>query len=282
MTPHRFNGVGPEDWLDPPPNRSRFGQWQPSVARLSPHCNHGPIDTRRMTRVLVVEDDPDISAVVDFNLRKEGFETVVTDSGAKALRLLRELRPELMILDLMLPDIMGLDVCREVRRDSAISATAILMLTAKGQEEDRLIGLESGADDYLVKPFSMRELILRARAVLRRSDEVGTPVGTSVEGAGIVLDETAHRVFVHGKETPLTNTEYKLLLVFLRKPGRVLSRKQLLDQVWNMAGNVVTRTVDTHVKRLREKLGAAGDHIETVRSVGYRFVRPEGAAENLT
>jgi two-component system, OmpR family, phosphate regulon response regulator PhoB len=228
-----------------------------------------------MSRVLVVEDDADIRAVVDFNLRKEGFATTVTDRGAKALSLMREVHPDLMILDLMLPDIPGLDVCREVRSDASIRNIPILMVTAKGQESDRLAGLESGADDYLVKPFSVRELILRARAVLRRADETGATTASTIEGAGIVVDETAHRVFVHGSETALTHTEYKLLLMFMRRPGRVFSRKQLLDQVWNMPGNVVTRTVDTHVKRLREKLGESGAHIETVRSIGYRFVPPE-------
>ncbi len=227
-----------------------------------------------MVRVLIVEDDPDISAVLDFNLQREGFETRVTDSGARALRLMHESPADLMILDLMLPDIPGLDVCRQVRSQASTQQVPILMVTAKGQESDRLAGLETGADDYIVKPFSVRELILRAKAVLRRSENGGAAVAARIESGPIVIDEAAHRVFVAGEETLLTHTEYKLLLLFVRRPGRVFSRRQLLDQVWNMPGNVVTRTVDTHVKRLREKLGQAGALIETVRTVGYRFMLP--------
>jgi two-component system phosphate regulon response regulator PhoB len=225
-----------------------------------------------MSRVLVVEDDPDISAVLDFNLRKEGFETHLASQGAAALRFLTEREADLVILDLMLPDIPGMDVCREIRANAATRDLPIVMVTAKDQESDKLLGLECGADDYVVKPFSVRELLLRAKAVLRRSKG---PTKTSVprlESGTIVVDQGAHRVFVCGEEVSLTHTEHKLLVMFLKRPGRVFSREQLLDQVWNMSGNVVTRTVDTHVKRLREKLGEAGDAIETVRSVGYRFV----------
>ena len=149
------------------------------------------------------------------------------------------------------------------------------MLTACGQESDRLNGLVSEADDYMVKPFSMRELVLRIQAVLRRSKKSLEGLTQRLEGAGVLVDEAAHRVYVSGVETSLTNTEYKLLVLFLRRPGRVFSRQQLLDQVWNMPGGLVTRTVDTHVKRLREKLGVTGSVIETVRSVGYRFKEAE-------
>lgn len=233
-----------------------------------------------MSQVLIVEDDADISAVIDFNLRKEGFETLVSESGARALRLMREARPDLIILDLMLPDIPGLDVCRQVRQDNELRSTPILMLTAKGEEADRLAGLAEGADDYMVKPFSVRELILRTQAVLRRTEPVApSPPSRQFEGGPILVDEEAHRVYVEGQETTLTHTEYRLLVLFLRRPDRVFSRRQLLDQVWNMPGNVVTRTVDTHVKRLREKLGAAGDCIETVRGVGYRFVQLPSAPQ---
>jgi two-component system phosphate regulon response regulator PhoB len=226
-----------------------------------------------MQRVLIVEDDADLSTVVEFNLRREGFTTAVADTGSRALRLARQMRPDLIILDLMLPDLQGVDVCREVRQDAAISSTPIIIVTARGQESDRLMGLEAGADDYLVKPFVVRELVLRARAVLRRAD-----VGVNAHSTGsIVVDESSHRVYVDGKETPLTNTEYKLLLLFLQRPGKVLTRELLLSHVWNMPGTIVTRTVDTHVKRLREKLGDSGRSIETVRSVGYRFVVEDGA-----
>ncbi len=225
-----------------------------------------------MPRVLIVEDDPDIGAVLDYNLQKEGFETRLTDSGARALRLMRESPADLMVLDLMLPDVHGLDVCRELRNHSATQGVAILMLTAKGQENDRLMGLEAGADDYIVKPFSIRELVLRAKAVLRRSEGANADAAARIESGPIVVDEAAHRVFVNGQETPLTNTEYKLLVLFMKRPGRVFTRRQLLDQVWNMPGDIVTRTVDTHVKRLREKLGEAGSAVETVRTVGYRYM----------
>jgi two-component system phosphate regulon response regulator PhoB len=225
-----------------------------------------------MNRVLIVEDDPDISSVVEFNLRKEGFDTEVTAQGSSALRIVRDNAPDLVLLDLMLPDLPGLEVCREIRASSVARRVPIVMVTAKGQESDRLAGLESGADDYIVKPFSMRELVLRIRAVLRRADATEMVSLNRLERGPIAIDEAAHRVFVDGNEAVLTNTEYKLLLMFVKRPGRVFSRRQLLDQVWNMPGTVVTRTVDTHVKRLREKLGRAGENLETVRSVGYRFV----------
>ncbi len=225
-----------------------------------------------MQKVLIVEDDADISAVVAFNFRNEGFQATVTDRGARALRLLRENGADLVILDLMLSDISGLEVCRAVRADSQFSLTPILMLTARGQEHERLEGLEQGADDYIVKPFSIREVILRAKAILRRTVPVEAERGAHLGEGAIIVDTAAHRVFVGGAEILLTHTEYRLLTLFLRRPGRVFSRRQLLDQVWNMPGNVVTRTVDTHVKRLREKLGPMGGAIETVRSVGYRFM----------
>jgi two-component system phosphate regulon response regulator PhoB len=225
-------------------------------------------------RVLIVEDDADISAVLDFNLRREGFETTATDRGASALRLMRESPADLVILDLTLPDISGLDVCRELRSANGSRDTAILMVTAKGEEADRVAGLGCGADDYIVKPFSIRELILRARAVLRRVGDGVDDTAKHLKSGLITVDEGAHRVFVLEQETPLTRTEYLLLRVFLRRPGCVFTREQLLDQVWNMPGDVVTRTVDTHVKRLREKLGPAGASIQTVRAVGYRYVSP--------
>jgi two-component system phosphate regulon response regulator PhoB len=186
---------------------------------------------------------------------------------------MRDLPADLIVLDLMLPDIAGLDVCREVRAEPHTKDVPILIVTAKGQEADRLLGLETGADDYVTKPFNVRELILRASALMRRSTSTNA-VASRIESGAIVVDSGAHRVFVEGKETHLTNTEYRLLLIFLNRPGRVFSRRQLLNQVWNMRGQLVTRTVDTHVKRLREKLGNAGSAIETVRAVGYRYAAP--------
>lgn len=222
-------------------------------------------------RVLIVEDDPDIQSVLSFNLERAGFETVVTDRGASAIRIVREEPVDLVLLDVMLPDIPGFDVCREIRSGQVSSQVLVLMLTARGQEPDRLQGFESGADDYIVKPFSTRELVLRVRALMRRGDKV-TPLrrGEFAHG-GLTIDEKAHRVFVASEEVRLTSIEFKLLSQFATRPGVVLTRPQLLSDVWNMQGELMTRTVDTHVKRLREKLGPAGKFIETVRAVGYRF-----------
>lgn len=250
--------------------------WQDIVPRLSRDRNALGVLVAHMSRVLIVEDDLDICSVLEFNLQTSGFQTEVAHKGATAI--MRESPAELVLLDLMLPDISGIDVCRQLRAEATTQSIPIVILTARGQESDRLAGHESGADDYIVKPFSVRELILRIQAVLRRSKAPEAYPHTRFEGSGIVLDEEAHRVYVHGVETALTNTEYKLLLMFLRRPGRVFSRQQLLDQVWNMPSSLVTRTVDTHVKRLREKLGDAGAAIETVRSVGYRFVESPASA----
>lgn len=230
-----------------------------------------------MTHVLVVEDDPDIGAALEFNLRKEGYGTHCVTHGATALRFLSEGETDLVILDLMLPDIPGLDVCREIRSNASTRELPILMVTAKGEAPDRLLGLECGADDYLVKPFVMKELLLRAKAMLRRRSGGDEVPGPRLQGGRIVVDEVAHRVFVGEEELSLTHTEYKLLVAFLKRPGRVFSREYLLDRVWNMPWSVVTRTVDTHVKRLREKLGSEGAGIETVRGVGYRYT-PKGTS----
>ncbi len=229
-----------------------------------------------MPKVLIVEDDVDLSGVLDFNLRKEGFNTTVASCGARALTCLRNDPPDLVILDLMLPDISGLEVCRELRADPGLKHTPVLMVTARGSESDRLQGLESGADDYIVKPFSVRELVLRIKAVLRRTSNAPPPA-SALESGGIVVDNAAHRVYAGNEEVLLTRTEYQLLTIFMARPGRVFSRRQLLEQVWHVQGNVETRTVDTHIKRLREKLGPAGSRIETVRSVGYRFVEDKPA-----
>jgi two-component system phosphate regulon response regulator PhoB len=224
-----------------------------------------------MAKVLVAEDDVDLSTIVTFNLRKHGFDVVTATTGARALKVVRTEPLSCVVLDLMLPDISGLEVCQEIRGDSLLCELPVIMVTARGSEQDRLLGLETGADDYIVKPFSVRELVLRVKAVLRRAPTPRPDVSV-VEAGGIAVDTAAHRVFAHAKEVSLTHTEYQLLTIFMGKPGRVFSRRQLLDQVWNIQGNVETRTVDTHIKRLREKLGDAGACIETVRSVGYRFV----------
>jgi two-component system phosphate regulon response regulator PhoB len=221
-------------------------------------------------RILVVDDEPDLLELVRFNLAQAGFSVDTAASGREALSKLKRGAPDLLILDLMLPDISGNDVCRQVRSDPALSDLPILMLTAKGEEVDRVVGFEIGADDYVPKPFSPRELTLRVRAVLRRRAP-GSAATASLEHGALRIDPERHRCFVEGREIELTAKEFKLLSTLMARPGRVLTRERLLDEVWGSEITVTTRTIDTHLKRLREKLGVAGDLIETVRGVGYRF-----------
>ncbi|MEM7410256.1 MAG: response regulator [Myxococcota bacterium] len=222
-------------------------------------------------RILVVDDEPDLLELVRINLSQAGFEVETADTGSQALEKLRAAPPDLMILDLMLPDLSGTEVCRQVRADVALSETPIIMLTAKADEVDRVVGLELGADDYVTKPFSPRELTLRARAVLRRRQPAARESSDVLENAVLRLDPERHRCFVSDQEIELTAKEFALLHGLMRRPGRVMTRDQLLDDVWGTDIAVTTRTIDTHLKRLREKLGPAGSLIETVRGVGYRF-----------
>ena len=190
-------------------------------------------------------------------------------TGAAGIALARSFHPDLVLLDLMLPDIQGTDACRRIRTDPALSATRVVMLTARGEESDRVVGFELGADDYVVKPFSVRELVLRVGAVLRRGTE--TEDEAPMKAGLLVLDRSRHKVTVADEDVPLTALEFKLLSTLLSRRGRVQSRERLLEDVWEMNPDVTTRTVDTHVKRLREKLGPASAYVETVRGVGYRF-----------
>jgi two-component system phosphate regulon response regulator PhoB len=226
-----------------------------------------------MARILVIEDEHDIQDVLVYNLRQSGHEAVATAKGKDGLTMARADRPDLVILDLMLPDISGTEVCKELKRGEATRDIPVLMLTAKGEEVDRIVGFEVGAEDYVVKPFSTRELMLRVQAILGRGRRVaGTAAAEPRVAFGVLeLDKQAHRVFVDGKEIELTALEFKLLSTLMERKNRVQSREALLTDVWGMRGDINTRTVDTHVKRLREKLGAAGDYIDTVRGVGYRF-----------
>jgi two-component system, OmpR family, phosphate regulon response regulator PhoB len=221
-------------------------------------------------RILIVEDEADLVGVLQYNLRKEGHTVRATGTGAEALRLLDEdPLPELVLLDLMLPDISGIDVCRHLRAEERTRKIPVLMLTARGEEADRVRGFEVGADDYVTKPFSVRELMLRVRALLRRTSDKEAG-GDGTFGA-LRVDNGAHRAWVDGEEVGLTALEFRLLGAFLERKGRVQTREALLADVWDIHADITTRTVDTHVKRLREKLGPAGDYIETVRGVGYRF-----------
>jgi two-component system phosphate regulon response regulator PhoB len=226
-----------------------------------------------MARILVVEDEADIRQVLVYNLGQAGHEVLTAERGADGLALAREHRPELVLLDLMLPDVSGLDICRTLKADAALRAVPVIMLTARSEEIDRVVGFELGADDYIVKPFSVRELILRIQAVLRRSQGAVASPGTENElrFGRLRVDRQAHRVWVDGAEIALTPLEMRLLWVLWERRGRVQSRGTLLDDVWEANPENNTRTVDTHVKRLREKLGAAGVYVETVRGVGYRF-----------
>ncbi|MEO8903192.1 MAG: response regulator [Polyangiaceae bacterium] len=223
-----------------------------------------------MARILVIEDESDIRQVLDYNLRSAGHEVVEAARGADGLRLLREREPDLVLLDLMLPDMSGTEVCRTIKDNPATRALPVVMLTARGEEIDRVVGFEIGADDYITKPFSVRELVLRIRAVLRRR-EFTVSDGLNIEFGNLRMDRAAHRVWVDGQEIALTALEFKLLVTLYEHRNRVQSRGALLDEVWGLDTKISTRTVDAHVKRLREKMGAARDYIETVRGVGYRF-----------
>jgi two-component system, OmpR family, phosphate regulon response regulator PhoB len=220
-------------------------------------------------RIYVVEDEPDIAEVLQFNLEKAGFGVEVLRRGDGALEAIRRQPPDLIVLDLMLPGLDGLELTRLLKRDPATSRVPLVMLTAKGEEVDRIVGLELGADDYIPKPFSPREVVLRIKAVLRR--HAGEDAGDVLEAGGLRLDASAHRVEARGQEIALTATEFRLLKVLLERQGRVQTRSRLLSDVWGYAEDVDSRTVDTHVRRLRRKLGVEADRIETVIGVGYRL-----------
>lgn len=224
-------------------------------------------------RILVVDDEADIVALVVYHLAKEGYRVSSASSGTEALETARHERPALIVLDLMLPGLSGFDVLEQLRADASTAGIAVLMLTARREEPDRIKGLSLGADDYLTKPFSPQELVLRVRAILRRS--AAAPVtGDLLTIGALVIDRAAHTVTVRGREVELTPTEFKLLLLLAERRGRVQGRAQLLEHVWEAAPDVQTRTVDMHVQRLRAKLESAGDLIETVRGFGYRLRAP--------
>jgi two-component system phosphate regulon response regulator PhoB len=223
---------------------------------------------------MIVEDEPDLVRLVEFNLQQAGFDTVAFDRCRDALVCASTAPPDLVLLDLMLPDGSGTDVCRTLKSDPKTRNIPVIMVTAKGEEVDRVVGFELGVDDYVVKPFSVRELVLRVKAILRRSeptDSAPAPAPEMVTFGVLKLDRTAHRVFVEDEEVTLTALEFRLLTTLIERKNRVQSRDTLLEDVWGLRLQVETRTVDTHIKRLREKLGAAGAYIHTVRGVGYRF-----------
>jgi two-component system phosphate regulon response regulator PhoB len=222
--------------------------------------------------LLLVEDEEDLRMVLQYSLEKEGYNVLLSSTGAEGLRMTRLHKPDLLILDLNLPDMSGIDICTQIREDPKHKNQPIMMLTAKSQEEDRVRGFEVGADDYVSKPFSTRELILRIQALLRRSTE---PQKKEYLFVDIKLNPSSHQCFVSEQEVLLTALEFRLLKKFLENEHVVLTREILLQDVWNMDPRVNTRTVDKHVQRLRNKIGKAGDYIHTIRGVGYRLQKPE-------
>ena len=221
-------------------------------------------------KILVVDDEPDALEVLGFKLREAGFTPVFATDGAKALAAVRAERPDLVVLDLMLPEIDGLEVCKILRRDSATVSIPVLMLTAKAAEMDRVLGLELGADDYLTKPYSPRELVLRIRKLLKRT-QATDEASEHLRLGRIEIDIPRHAALVDEKPVMLTATEFNLLALLAKRRGRVQSRERLLQDVWGYETAIDTRTVDTHMRRLREKVGVAAEYLETIRGVGYRF-----------
>ena len=232
-------------------------------------------------RVLVAEDEPDIAALIAYQLTREGFRVETAGSGSEALDAVGREIPDLLVLDRMLPGLSGDEVLRQLKSEPSTANIPVLVLTAKREQEDRIEGLELGADDYLTKPFSPRELVLRAKAILRRVQEFGMTSGGRILRAGpIRLDIASHQTLLDGDELELTPTEFRLLQALMERRGRTQSRKQLLEKAWDIdsaaADRIQTRTVDMHVRRLRSKLGGAGDWIQTIRGFGYRLKVPEG------
>lgn len=224
-----------------------------------------------MKKILIIEDERDLAELLAFNLEKEGFTTRCAYNGTEGLEAARSDHPDLIVLDLMLPGMMGTEVCKALRKDHATVKIPVLMVTAKSDEIDRVVGFEVGADDYIVKPFSMRELSLRIKAILRRCEVEQPKARTTLTIGGINIDTERHLVNSAGSEIELTSTEFKLLLYLTERRGRVISRDQLLQNVWSYNDVGDTRTVDTHITRLRSKLGLPGEQIKTVRGFGYKM-----------
>lgn len=222
-------------------------------------------------KILVVDDEPDVTALVAYHLKAKGFHVETLNDATASIAKARSFHPHLVILDIMMPHLSGIQICRILRADPKLARVPIIFLTAKAEPQDRIEGLESGADDYLPKPFSPKELVLRVESILRR---VAAPAGhaaSRLQIGDIVLDSETHRVTVRGEALDLTATEFKLLRLLMERQGRVQTREHLLINVWNYSTEIETRTVDTHIRRLREKLGPEANWIETIRGVGYRI-----------
>jgi two-component system phosphate regulon response regulator PhoB len=226
-------------------------------------------------RIAIVEDEAELASLIDYNLTRHGYETQVLNGSKGTLKALEQCRPDLVVLDVMLPDLDGFELCRQIRQSAVLSRTPVLFLTARSDEVDRVLGLEIGGDDYMTKPFSPRELIARVKAHLRREDMDVEPA--AMEIGPFRLDRTGRRVFLAGRELALTSTEFNLLEFFVTHPGRAYSRDQLLESVWGEMRNVTPRTVDVHVRRLREQIEEQAEnprYLTTVRGFGYRFEDP--------
>jgi two-component system, OmpR family, phosphate regulon response regulator PhoB len=233
-----------------------------------------------MKRILLIEDDRDIVELVRYNLEREGFQVASATDGASGLAQVRKTPPDILLLDLMLPKLSGLDICKEIRRDTSLNRLPILMLTARGEEADRVVGLEMGADDYVTKPFSPRELGARVKALLRRTEPSNEPRRV-IEARGLSIDPSSYRVARDGKPVTLSTLEFRLLYYLATRPNRVFTRDQLLDAVWGTERFVTPRSVDVYIRRLREKVESDADHptfLKTVRGAGYMF-ESEGQSE---
>lgn len=226
------------------------------------------------TKILIVDDEEDILTLLEYNLEKAGFEVISAKDGPEAIELTKKKSPALVILDIMLPSMEGTEVCKAIKRDDTTRHIPIIMLTAKGEEVDRIVGLELGADDYITKPFSPRELVLRVKAVLKRVHGKQESI-SNIKAGNIFIDSGRSTVKADGKILKLTVTEFKILTELAKSIGMVLSRDELLDRVWGADVYVTDRTIDTHIRRLREKLGKSAKYIETVRGFGYRFMEEE-------
>lgn len=222
-------------------------------------------------RILVVDDEPDVTELVSYKLKREGYEVEIINNPLEIMGTAREFAPDLFVLDIMMPDLDGMKICRMIRADRKLSSVPIIFLTARGEVEDRIKGLESGADDYIAKPFDTKELALRIGLIFKRMAKEGRTENRRLEVADIVLDEELHQVRAGGELLDLTATEFKLLKLLMERKGRVQTRENLLVNVWNYDTDTETRTIDTHIRRLREKLGSRAELIETVRGVGYRI-----------
>ena len=224
-------------------------------------------------RILIIEDEPDIRKTLEYNISREGYKVVSASSISEGKKQINSSDFSLILLDLMLPDGSGLNLCREIKSDKDKSPTPIIILTAKDDEVDKVVGFELGADDYVTKPFSVRELILRIKAILKRGESKKETLEVQRQFGELTMDIDSHEVFVNSEQIILTALEFRLLRQLVDRRGRVQSRDQLLSDVWGYSSEVTTRTVDTHIKRLREKLGTMGKYVQTIRGVGYKFSR---------